>query len=54
MSEKQKVRFGISVDKHYPGMWSFGVCLSHCDRETYVYINFARWSVSIGFIEKER
>ena len=44
------VRFKTKVDKNPTGWWSFGVCLSHQDKETYVYINFFKWSISIGFM----
>ncbi len=40
----------IHVSKHLRGDWSFGVCLTHDDslNETYIYINFFKWSISIG------
>lgn len=40
----------IHVTKHPPGDWSFGICLTHDDslNETYIYINFFKWSISIG------
>lgn len=44
------IKFRTKVDKHPNGWWSFGVCLSHQDKETYVYINFFKWSISIGFM----
>lgn len=50
MEERNKVRFGISVDKLFHGSWSFGICLSHEFEETYLFINFFKWSVSIGFL----
>ena len=44
-----KTKFGIVKDAKYPkGMWSFGICLSHYKEETYIFINFFRWSISIG------
>ena len=48
-----KARFGIDFVKHSSGMWSFGICFSHFDEETYIYVNFYRYSVSIGKIYKE-
>ena len=32
----------------WEGWWSFGICLSHSDDETYILINLFKWSVSIG------
>ena len=46
--DETKAKFGIKVDKHYDGAWSFGICLSHWAEETYIFINFWKWSVSIG------
>lgn len=43
-----KKKWGIKIDKQFKGMWSFGICLSHDIEETYVFINFAKWSISIG------
>ena len=47
------VKFGIQVDKMHDQSWSFGMCLSHQFNETYVFINFFRWSVSIGWLWEE-
>lgn len=44
----RKTRFGIEVQRHHKGMWSFGICLSHWDDETYIYINLFKVSLSIG------
>lgn len=41
-------KFGIRTDKYYKGMWSFGIGLSHFGKETYLYINLFKWSISIG------
>lgn len=44
-----KTKFGIAKEAKYPkGIWSFGICLSHYREETYIFINFFRWSISIG------
>lgn len=43
MSNK-KTKFGIKIDKMYKGWWSFGVCVSHADTETYLFINFFKQS----------
>ena len=43
-----KTKFKVDIFKNCKGMWSFGMCLSHHFEETYVYINFFRWSISIG------
>ena len=50
MGEDTKTRFRVLLTKRSPEdrMWSFGMCLSHWAEETYLYINFFRWSISIG------
>lgn len=46
------VGFGIKTGKRQEGTWSFCIGLSHQFDETYIYINFARWWVVIGKIDK--
>ena len=53
MGEHNGVRFRIKTDKHPNGMWSFGICLSHFDDETYLYVNFFKWCVSIGYLYED-
>lgn len=48
-----EVRWGISVDEMTKDSWSVGICLSHWVDETYIFINFFKWSMSIGKIAKE-
>lgn len=50
MPTKIKTKFGIIVDKLYKGRWSFGICLTHDEPETYLYINIFKWSIVIGKI----
>lgn len=50
MNEKSDYHFGIKVDKQFQGAWSFGSCISHSFGETYIFINFAKWSISIGYL----
>lgn len=50
MSENNKAKFQIKIDKQWKGMWSFGACLSHCGEETYLYVNLFKWSITIGFL----
>ena len=45
--------FGIRVDTQIQGVWSFGSCISHSFGETYLFINFAKWSISIGWLMRE-
>lgn len=45
---EEKLKFGIDIEKRGRGIWSFGICLSHWDDETYIYANFYRYSISIG------
>ena len=51
---ENKSKFGVDVVKHDKDQWSFGICLSHWLDETYIYINFFRYSISIGKIVKIR
>lgn len=44
------VRFRIKLDKMTATQWSVGMCLSHWVDETYLFINFIKWSISIGFL----
>lgn len=48
------VKFSIKTDKQPKGFWSFGMGLSHMMEETYVYVNFFKWSVFIGFLYEFR
>jgi len=52
MGSATGIGFGIKIDKMWTGSWSFGICLSHLDKETYIYINLFKVSISIGIIEK--
>ena len=45
---KYKTKWRIQIDKMYEHQWSFGVCISHYKPETYLFINFFKWSISIG------
>ena len=45
---EEKLKFGIDIIKNDSGAWSFGVCLSHYEDETYIFVNFHRYSISIG------
>lgn len=54
MNEKSRYGFGIKVNRQLFGAWSFGSCLAHAFGETYLYINFAVWTVRIGWMAKER
>lgn len=44
------VKFSIKTDKQPKGFWSFCIGLTHMLGETYLYINFFKWSVAIGFL----
>lgn len=52
MNDKPKYKFGINVDKAWEGEWSFGSCLSHNFGQTYLFIAFAKWRISIGWLMK--
>ena len=53
MNESNKLKFGVKVYRMMSGSWSFGSCISHSFGETYLFINFAIWSISIGWLLKE-
>lgn len=59
MNNGKKSKFDIKINEHPNGWWSFGICLSHeeysphQENETYLYINFFKWSISIGFMHEE-
>ena len=53
MGEYSGYKFGIKVNRHFEGAWSFGSCISHSFGETYLFINFLWWSISIGWLMKE-
>ena len=53
MNEKTGYGFSIKVRPLFGGTWSFGSCISHSFGETYLYINFAKWSISIGWLMKD-
>lgn len=42
------LKWGIKLNTHMQGMWSVGISLSHWNEETYLYINFFKWSINIG------
>ena len=47
-----KTYFGIRIDKMWNQMWNFGICLSHNSRETYLFINLFKISISSGKLAK--
>ena len=53
MNDKTDYGFGIKVTTQPEGVWSFGSCISHSFGQTYLFINFAKWSISIGWLMKE-
>lgn len=49
---ESEVRWGINVDTMMSGQWSLGICFSHWMDETYLFINFFKWTISIGKVMK--
>lgn len=47
MTELSKKKFQVKVTKVYKA-WSFAIGLSNSDNETYILINFYKWSIAIG------
>ena len=52
MNDNADYGFGIKVNRMFEGAWSFGSCISHSFGQTYLFINFAKWSISIGWLMK--
>lgn len=48
-------KFALNTTKHPKHMWSLGIGISHFDDETYLFLNFFRWSIYIGkmYVEVE-
>lgn len=53
MFSNGNTKFGIRAHKNFKNMWSFGIGLSHFGKETYLYIDLFKWSVSIGLLYEE-
>ena len=53
MNEKTRYGFDIKVVPLLRGTWSFGSSVSHSFGETYLFINFAKWSIAIGWLMKD-
>jgi len=53
MNDNADYGFGIKVNRMFEGAWSFGSCISHSFGQTYLFINFAKWSISIGWLMKD-
>ena len=49
---QNEVGWGIKVEEMMEDQWSLGMCISHWWEETYLFINFFKWSISIGKISK--
>ncbi len=45
-----KVKFGAKFQKLWRGHWSLGCGISHSFEETYLYINFIKFTFIIGKI----
>lgn len=55
MEEKEKVKAKWGIDISNLGgirRWSVGVSLNHDKPETYIFISFWKWSITIGKIIK--
>ena len=53
MNKKCETKFAVKVDKNDPNCWCIGVCISHWWTETYLYLSLLKWSISIGFLDKD-
>lgn len=45
-----KLKWAIQIEKMWKGSWSIGICFSHQFDETYLFVNFIKWTISIGKI----
>lgn len=54
MNEKSGYKFGIRPSRQIEGAWSFGCCFTHAFGETYLFINFAVWTIGIGWYMEDR
>lgn len=52
MPKKYAPRFGIHIDRLYPGQWQVGMFLNYDECETYLYFYFFKWSISIGLLSE--
>lgn len=43
-------KWSVKCIKLLPGQWSFCLGLTHDCEETYIYINFFKWTIIIGKI----
>lgn len=50
MNERIGYKFGIKINRMFEDFWSFGSCITHSFGQTYLFINFAVWSISIGWL----
>lgn len=43
--------FGLKVDKHNDGSWSFGICITRDKpfKELYLFMNLFKFSILIGW-----
>lgn len=53
MNEHSGLKLGLKVIKNPKEMWSVSIGLSHFVDETYLHINFFRWSISIGYLYED-
>lgn len=53
MNECIGTKFRIKTIKNPKDMWSFSIGLSHFLDETYLCINFFRWTISIGYLYED-
>ena len=43
-------RFYANSYKNDDGEWSFGIGICHLEDETYLYISFYKWVITIGYV----
>ena len=54
MNEKTRYGFGVEINKFAKGTWSFGSGITHDAHQTFLFINFIKWNIFIGWIGKDK
>ena len=49
------LRFGIKIDKLWKHQFGIGICLYNWGKckEKYLYLSLIKWTIKIGFIDKD-
>jgi hypothetical protein len=53
MSDGNKTKFRVMIDKCPDELWNIGVTFSHMGDETYLHIGLFKWSINIGIMYED-